>query len=42
MQNLDEVTQVFTQVAYKLPTGGDFLFDALSLYTMELVFPGYM
>ena len=42
MQNLDEVQQVFTQVASRLPTGGDFLFDAHSLYQMDQVFPGYM
>lgn len=42
MANLEEVQQVFTQVASLLPSGGDFLFDAHSLYQMDQIFPGYM
>ena len=42
MANLEEVQQVFTQVASLLPPGGDFLFDAHSLYQMDQIFPGYM
>lgn len=42
MPDLDAVKQVFAQVAALLPSGGDFLFDAHSLYQMDQVFPGYM
>ncbi|WP_424320552.1 class I SAM-dependent DNA methyltransferase [Lacticaseibacillus chiayiensis] len=42
MPDLGAVRQVFAQVAALLPSGGDFLFDAHSLYQMDQVFPGYM
>lgn len=41
MQNLEAVQQVLLQVASCLPTGGDFLLAAHSLYQMDQVFPGY-
>lgn len=42
MKDLAAVSQVFKQVAGLLPAGGDFFFDAHSLYQMDEVFPGYM
>ncbi|WP_461226433.1 class I SAM-dependent DNA methyltransferase [Lacticaseibacillus suihuaensis] len=42
MPSLAAVTAVFRQVASVLPVGGDFFFDAHSLYQMDQVFPGYM
>ncbi|WP_225047029.1 class I SAM-dependent DNA methyltransferase [Lacticaseibacillus kribbianus] len=42
MKDLEAVTNVFRQVASVLPAGGDFMFDAHSLYQMDTVFPGYM
>lgn len=42
MKDLASVQTVFTQVAERLSTGGDFFFDAHSLYQMDEVFPGYM
>ncbi|MFD1393660.1 class I SAM-dependent DNA methyltransferase [Lacticaseibacillus jixianensis] len=42
MKDLQAVGQVFEQVASVLTPGGDFFFDAHSLYQMDSVFPGYM
>lgn len=42
MADLASVQAVFTQVADHLPVGGEFMFDAHSLYQMDEVFPGYM
>lgn len=42
MKDLAAVQTVFAQVAERLPAGGDFFFDAHSLYQMDEVFPGYM
>lgn len=42
MQDLDEVQAVFDGVYAMLAKGGDFMFDAHSIYQMDTVFPGYM
>lgn len=42
MQDLDQVQQVFKQVYQQLAEGGQFLFDAHSLYQMDVLFPGFM
>lgn len=42
MKDLAAVQAVFTQVAARLPAGGDFFFDAHSLHQMDDLFPGYM
>ncbi|WP_125704591.1 class I SAM-dependent DNA methyltransferase [Lacticaseibacillus daqingensis] len=42
MADLATVQTVFEQVFSVLEPGGDFLFDAHSLYQMDTVFPGYM
>lgn len=42
MPDLSAVQTVFEQVYAHLQPGGDFFFDAHSLYQMDQVFPGYM
>ena len=42
MPDLAAVKEVFTEVAGILEAGGDFFFDAHSLYQMDEIFPGYM
>jgi hypothetical protein len=42
MPDLAAVATVFEQVHAHLQPGGDFFFDAHSLYQMDTVFPGYM
>lgn len=42
MPDLAHVQQVFEQVYRTLEPGGQFLFDAHSLYQMDELFPGFM
>ncbi|WP_295728419.1 class I SAM-dependent methyltransferase [uncultured Limosilactobacillus sp.] len=42
LQNLTEVQQVFTQVEQHLVAGGQFLFDLITPYQTDVIYPGYM